>query len=210
MEFPPRLLQLRQRLGLTQEEMATRLGISSNYVSLLEKGRKDPSPAIERHVELIERMQDAGMTGGYGDGTTLRDEPAHYGRKSRDRMVPVIGWAHAGMAENYEEIPPDWQDKVPANVRDEKAFAVRIEGDSMEPSFSAGDVLILQPSGEIHNGCLAVIKMKSDGFIFRRVERRQDFIRLIPLNPQWVVEELSNDQVVWVFPVWGMWRQIAK
>ena len=80
----------------------------------------------------------------------------------------------------------------------------------MEPRFTEGDVLIVQPSVEIYNGCLAVLKIKSDGFIFRRVERRPNFIRLIPLNPQWSIEELANEQITWAFPVYGMWRQILK
>ena len=210
MDFPEKLYKLRQSLALTQEEMAKRMGISSNYVSLLEKGKKAPSDAILKHVELIERLKNTGMTGWTGS-PTLGDKPlGAFTRTARERMIPVIGWAHAGIAENYEEIPPDWQDKLPTTCRDEKAFAVRLEGDSMEPKFSEGDVLIVQPSSEIYNGCLAVLKIKTDGFIFRRVERRPDFIRLIPLNPQWCVEELSNDQITWAFPVWGMWRQILK
>lgn len=212
MEFSQKLSALRQRLGITQDEMATRMGISSNYVSLLEKGKKAPGPAIERHLELIDRIESAGLSGRNESGFTLRDEPAiPYGRKSPpERMIPVIGWAHAGMAESYEEIPEMWQDKVPCTIRDEKSFAVRLEGDSMEPKYCAGDVLILQPSVEPYNGCLAVIKMKSDGFLFRRVERRADFVRMIPLNPQWGTEEIPNDQITWIFPVWGMWRQILK
>lgn len=212
MEFPQKLFQLRQSLGLTQEEFAERIGITSNYVSLLEKGKKEPSVAILRHVELIERLEKSGMGAGV-ETTGLSGERARHqvGRRpARERMIPILGWAHAGMAENYEEIPEDWQDKVPTTSRDEKAFAVRLEGDSMEPRFTEGDVLIVQPSVEIYNGCLAVLKIKSDGFIFRRVERRPNFIRLIPLNPQWSIEELANEQITWAFPVYGMWRQILK
>lgn len=227
MDFPQKLLALRQSLGLTQEEMAVRMGISSNYVSLLEKGKKDPSDAISRHVDLIDRMTRAGMQAAagihvtpgdltdtlalYSSPTTLREEPAHYGYKATiNRMIPVLGFAHAGLAENYEEIPEDWQDKVPASIRDPKAFAVRLEGDSMEPKFCTGDVLILKPSGEVYSGCLAVLKLKDDGFVFRRVERRAEFVRLIPLNPQWPTEEMPNEHVTWIFPVWGMFRQILK
>lgn len=213
MEFPLKLLELRQTLKLTQEEMAQRMGISSNYVSLLEKGKKEPSPAIRRHLELIERLAQAGMASP-AEGYTLRNEPRiSYGVHKVacvPRMIPIIGWAHAGVACNYEEIPADWQDQIPCTIRDPKAFAVRLEGDSMEPKFSPGDLLILQPSGEFAGGGLAVIKMKTNDFIFRRVERRADFLRLIPLNPQWPAEDLPHSEVEWVYPVWGMWRQISK
>lgn len=125
-------------------------------------------------------------------------------------MIPVIGWAHAGSAENYEEIPKDWQDAVPTECRDVKAFAVRLEGDSMSPDFNQGDLLILQPSEEVYSGCLAVVKLSNDGIIFRRVELRREHIKLVPLNPQYGMEEIPRSDIAWIFPVWGMWRQIWK
>ena len=126
------------------------------------------------------------------------------------RFIPVIGWAHAGEAGNYEEIPESWQERVPTECRDPKAFAVRLEGDSMAQSYLEGDLLIVQPSEEIYNGCLAVIKMHSDGYIFRRIEIRKDFLRLIPLNPQWIAEELPTSEIAWAYPLYGMWRQVWK
>ena len=126
------------------------------------------------------------------------------------RTIPVLGWAHAGAAGNYDEIPKSWQERVPTECRDSKAFAIRLEGDSMSPQYLENDLLIVQPSEEGYNGCLAVIKMHSGGFIFRRIEIRPDYLRLIPLNTQWGSEDLPRDQIEWVYPVWGMWRQVWK
>ena len=126
------------------------------------------------------------------------------------RMIPVIGWAHAGDPENYEEIPDSWQERVPTECRDPKAFAVRLEGDSMGPAYAEGDLLIVQPGEEIYSGCLAVIKMHSDGYVFRRIEIRKVFLRLIPLNPQWPAEELPTSDIAWAYPLYGMWRQVWK
>lgn len=187
--------------------MGKKLGVSGNWISLLESGSDKARPSDQLIMAVSNMTQGQGQSR-YQEPMVLREEPPPY--RVGPRMIPVLGWAHAGDAETYEEIPASWQDRVPTESRDPKAFAVKLEGDSMEPKFSSGDVLILQPSGEFYNGCLAVIKLKSDGFLFRRVERRPDFIRLIPLNPQWIVEDLPNDQVAWVYPLWGMWRQIAR
>jgi SOS-response transcriptional repressor LexA len=202
--------------------MGNVLGISAKYVGMLERGEKvaDTQSSLGILLAVQEHLTKNGMQPldnapaeleGFQESSVVREDPTPYGRKvPSERMIPVMGYAHAGLAENYEEIPEDWQDRIPATIRDHKAFAVRLEGDSMEPKFCAGDVLILKPSGEVYNGCLAVLKLKDDGFIFRRVERRAEFVRLIPLNPQWPTEELPNDHVNWIFPVWGMWRQILK
>jgi SOS-response transcriptional repressor LexA len=225
MEFPEKLLELRQSLGLTQEEFAARLGITSNYVSLLEKGKKQPSDAILRHVELIERLHRTGMNesrksffgSDEGGATTPRDEPAgadvrsyRFANKSHPQGIPVLGWAHAGQTTGYEELPQSWQRRIPTDCRDPKAFGVTLEGDSMEPMFRDGDLLVLMPSQPIHNGCMAVVRLASDGVLLRRIEIRGERLKLVPMNPRYEVDEVGMDEVSWVYPVWGRWTQFWK
>jgi SOS-response transcriptional repressor LexA len=130
--------------------------------------------------------------------------------RDKVRMIPVVSWAHAGNAENFEELPEAWQDKVPTECRDRKAFAVRLLGDSMKPDFLEGDLLVLQPSSEIYSGCLAVVRLANDGILFRRVELRGERMHLVPINPQYRVEEFGTGEISWAYPLWGMWRQICK
>jgi len=154
------------------------------------------------------KLEQAEMTLGRGDQAAISEPEMR--KYTGNRMIPVLGWAHAGEAVNYDEIPKSWQERVPTECRDPKAFAIRLEGESMRPEYSEGDLLIVQPSEEIYNGCLAVVRMKSDGYIFRRIELRAGYLRMIPLNPQWSSEDLPMEQVAWVYPVWGMWRQVWK
>jgi SOS-response transcriptional repressor LexA len=80
----------------------------------------------------------------------------------------------------------------------------------MEQRFTEGDVLVLQPSNEIHSGCLAVVRLATDGVVFRRVEMRKDTIRLVALNPQYGPEDIPRSDVLWAYPLYGMWRQVWK
>ena len=41
--FPPNLLRVRRRAGLSQEELAFRAGVTRNYVGGLERGEKSPT-----------------------------------------------------------------------------------------------------------------------------------------------------------------------
>jgi SOS-response transcriptional repressor LexA len=126
------------------------------------------------------------------------------------RSIPVLGWAHAGQAEDYDQLPEDWQDLIPTECRDPKAFAVRLEGESMMPRFEEGDLLILMPEAEVYNGVLAVVRLASGGVVFRRIEIREERLVLVPLNPQYQREEFNTSQVSWIYPLWGIWRQIWK
>lgn len=127
------------------------------------------------------------------------------------RMIPVVGWAHAGDAASYEEIPDAWKEKIATECRDQKAFGVRLEGDSMEPKFSEGDILILQPSEQAHSGSLVVARFKDDGVIFRRLEMTGKTITLVPLNPRYQATQHKPEEFAWIYPIWGrithLWRK---
>lgn len=80
----------------------------------------------------------------------------------------------------------------------------------MEPLFRDGDLLVLMPSERVHNGCIAVVRLATDGVLVRRMEVREDKFRLVPLNPRYEVEELACEQISWAYPVWGRWSQVWK
>jgi hypothetical protein len=39
---------------------------------------------------------------------------------------------------------------------------------------------------------------------------RKDTIRLVALNPQYGPEEIPRSDVLWAYPLYGMWRQVWK
>jgi transcriptional regulator with XRE-family HTH domain len=51
--FSQRVISYRRREDISQEELAHRLGISRNYVSMIEGGRA-PSDQVVRHFSLLE------------------------------------------------------------------------------------------------------------------------------------------------------------
>ncbi len=47
-------------------------------------------------------------------------------------------------------------------------FALRVTGDSMEPEFKDGCIIIIDPEGVISDGCY-VLARHEDGYIFRQL-----------------------------------------
>jgi SOS-response transcriptional repressor LexA len=214
---PTRFLKLRSLLGLSQKEMATKLGVTDKYVGMIERSQKpveedSPLGLLFQMLEQAASSPPKPTAGSRSQPKTSEDEPsATYGSKRRrERLIPVTSWAHAGEATSYEELPKHWQDQIPTECQDEHAFAVRLEGPSMEPKFSEGDLLILQPGKEPYSGCLAVCRFKNDGVVFRRVEFQPDAIRLIALNPAYPTDTYPRESFAWIYPVWGRWTQIWK
>jgi transcriptional regulator with XRE-family HTH domain len=50
-----RVRALREKLGITQADLASRMGFVRNYISLVENGRSNPSRRFVRALELIEQ-----------------------------------------------------------------------------------------------------------------------------------------------------------
>ena len=191
--------------------MGEKIGVSGNWISLLESGdleRARPSDALIRMVEMMDQQEEAALPA--SDEVRPPSEGPPCKGTGSCRMIPVVSWAHAGEAESFEELPESWQDWIPTECRDERAFSVRLLGDSMSPLYVEGDLLVLQPSREIYSGCLAVVRLTNDGILFRRVERRADRLVLVPLNPQYKTEEFRCEEIAWAYPLWGMWRQVCK
>jgi transcriptional regulator with XRE-family HTH domain len=79
--FSHRVKNLRVALGLNQEAFANRLGVSRNYISMIEGGRA-PSEALIKYFETIEREH-------FGDLSKDDDDAASVVREeSRFLAVP--------------------------------------------------------------------------------------------------------------------------
>jgi transcriptional regulator with XRE-family HTH domain len=75
-DFSHRVRKYREHEGISQEELAQRLGMSRNYVSMIEGGR-EPSDQVVRHFALLEAA--AGIGTGLAAKVpedTLRSQPS--------------------------------------------------------------------------------------------------------------------------------------
>lgn len=183
------------------------MGLSMSYVHQLEAGKRTPSESVITLVRMIE-MDASFKTAEHSP--TLQEECSSYRVETKLRTIPIIGWAHAGEACSYDEIPFDWQEKMTTDCPKEGVFAVRLEGDSMEPKFSDGDILILMSQERAHSGSFAVVKFKNDGVLFRRIEFHGERVRLMPTNERYDATDHSLEEFLWIYPVWGRFTQMWK
>src|SRR5688572_13725541 len=130
---PAPLRKMRKALRLTQLELANLLGIHRTYLVLIEKGKKIPSPRLQRFIDEfiykaekeVENRNPLSISRTF-PGLSMSPTPGNA------RRVPIVSWAAAGSAKDYQDLANQIDELVETNTKDPNAFAVIIEGDSME------------------------------------------------------------------------------
>ncbi len=72
-----------------------------------------------------------------------------------------------------------------------EAFALRVLGESMEPEFGHGEVIIIEPGVTVEDGCF-VIALHEDEYIFRQLKLENDRCYLKPLNTDYDTVEIPG------------------
>ena len=117
--------------------------------------------------------------------------------------IPVIGFAQAGTAGYFDDAGypsgGGWEEIPFLNVGDPHAYALEVSGDSMEPVYRDGDIIIVSPAAETRRGDRVVLKAR-DGEVMAKILRRKTSYKfeLSSLNTEHPDRWLAAEDVEWV------------
>ncbi|MCF7957179.1 MAG: XRE family transcriptional regulator [Phycisphaerae bacterium] len=129
------------------------------------------------------------------------------------KLVPVINRVTAGYPLDYDDMgyPPGGADdyvRCP-DLHDPNAFAVRVIGDSMEPKYKEGDIVVFSPALKVNNGDDCFIRLTDPHeTTFKRVffeeSKDQRHIRLQPRNHDYPPMILPAKKIN------GIWKAVIR
>jgi len=126
------------------------------------------------------------------------------------RLVPVINKVAAGYPSDFNDLDypvgiADDYVRCP-DVHDPNAFAVRVVGDSMEPKFSEGDIVVFSPAAEVRNGddCFIRFTMPHETTFKRVFFEPDNKVRLQPRNEKYPPTIIDGSRIN------GLYRAIIK
>ena len=225
------LRAFREKAGLKQSELAEKVGVTGPYISLLENGKRPPPTdaitlrmekalsvepktllrvaQIARTPEDIRKVTDLERL--YAEGR-LSEGGAQAGGKGRLRHIPLINRVSAGYPSDFTDLdyPAGVADEYVAmpDVTDSNAFAITVCGDSMQPRFREGDVLIVSPASEVKSGDFCFVRIDSHGEVsgtFKQVFfDDENTIRLASLNDRYSQQAYPREEVT------GIYRAIRR
>ena len=178
--FSEQLKMLRNKKRLSQAKLADELGVSASTVAMWESGEREP-----KNYETLELIADY---------FNVNMEVLLTGKLSPTK-IPVLGRVIAGIPiEAVEEII-DYEEIPQSMAKNGEYFALQIKGDSMEPKFSAGDVVIVRKQVDVDNGDIAIVLVNGNEATVKKIRKFDGGINLIPTNSNYDVITYTNAQI---------------
>ena len=186
----------RERTGLSQRALAKRLDVSPQAISQWEKGAAKPriatvrklahmasTPADKVSVEWL-------LSGVDGDSGSSQSNVVYY--TGEGRLVPELGDTDIGVLPVAKRRSPTKFVQTHFACSAE-SFALQVKGDSMEPDFYEGDVIIIDPQLAPQPGDFVFVELASGDIKLFRKYRPQSVTRgavakvydLVPSNEDW-------------------------
>lgn len=193
---PDKLKQKREELGIEQQELAERIGVSKQAYFKWEKGLSKPTKAnitkLEKvlkvpegylsedeisslYKQLTEPNQEKAIT--YVRDLVLSQKVISISEKRSEYHVYEKLSAGIG-ASVYSDLDYDvvyYNEELPHD------FASWVDGNSMEPTYQNGEVALIRETGFDYDGAVYAVVWDSQTYI-KKVYREEEGLRLVSIN----------------------------
>lgn len=194
-----------------------RQGVLKNLFKVSDKGARkwiqgESIPKYERILQIVEKYKQTGVTvewllSGKPELSPFRDKISQNNANYADKemglpawKIPIISWIRAGeFAECIDNYWPGEAEEWIGTTTKPKAhtFALRIEGDSMEPLFTAKMFIIVEPDMEAFPGDYVIARNGNEATFKQLIKDGADYY-LKPLNDRYPIKPLGNSHIIGV------------
>ena len=166
---------------MTYGDLATKTGIAKSAIQRYATGetKKIPLPRLEALADAL------GVSAAYLMGW---DEPSPDQRPLpaglmpvHKRRIPILGHVAAGVPIMAEREYEEYEDDTYGLSCD---YVLRVEGDSMEPRVTNGDIVYVRQQPDVDDGQIAVVGV-DDSVTLKVVYHLPNGLQLVSLNPKY-------------------------
>lgn len=189
---------IRESLGYSTHDVNKLCDISQSYISLMENGKRKPSPVILKKLSSIYNLDyiDLLEKTGYID---LAEKEKISKNSKQNPSIPILGTVKAGYNWLAEEnvigyiTDEDTIKDYEKNIRE--YYALKVIGDSMLPLLSEGDLVIVHDQDDVESGQTAVVLINGEEATVKKVIKTNEGIELHAMNPYYPVKKFTFEDM---------------
>lgn len=194
MDMGEKIKFLRMENDMTLEELGNKVGVGKSTVRKWETGMI----ANMKRDKILKVAEALNTSPAYLMGWDNNVRPIENGTKEKKKGVSinVLGCVAAGIPiEAIEDIIDTEQISEDLDATGD-FFALKIHGDSMEPKFSEGDVVIVRQQEDAESGDIVIATVNGDEATCKRLRKLRDGIELISNNPSYAPMFYNNQEII--------------
>lgn len=197
MNFATWLKTLREKRGLLQKELASKVGCTPEAVSQWETGRREPNNLWRKKLAEFFGREGVILLNSwveYGSqelmskwlSQAVREKGLTPSGENKWIYLPLLGCAPTGKRSIEEEEVEEWIPFLKVDAKSRRLYILRVRGDSMNKAgIENGDRVIVNADGIPKNGSIVVVRVDGEATI-KRWFRVEDQVTLMPdsMNPE--------------------------
>lgn len=192
------LKELRKSQGLTLIELAQKVGVSAGTISRWESGE----------IANMKRDKIALLAKALGvKATNLLDLPdsstadTSINFQPKGVRIPILGYVVAGVPIEAVEDILGYEEISTSMAATGEFFCLKVKGDSMEPTFTEGDILVIRQQPDVESNEIAVVLVNGDEGTVKRIKKSPTGITLIGDNVNSFLPVFYTNEEIQQLPV---------
>lgn len=188
---------LAQRYDLSTSGLAKKAGLDATSFNKSKRIAPDGKPRWPS-TESVAKVLDA-------TGATLDEFIAMVSSTTPRpiRQLPLIGLAQAGTGGFFDDggfpVGNGWDEVNFPTIEDDHTYALEVSGDSMQPLFRDGDIIIVSPNAAIRRGDRIVVKTREGEIMAKELKRRTSrMIELRSMNEDHPDRVIRVEELDWI------------
>lgn len=196
--------RLADSFGYSPSGLAKKAGLDPTSFNVSKRVSPEGKPRWPTTESIAKILSVTGASMNDFIGLIGKENDSKKSRAKATRQIPVIGFAQAGRKGYFDEdgypAGSGWDEvKFPGSQdADSKTYALKVTGNSMEPLYRAGDLIIVSPGTRIRRGDRVVVRTKNGEVMAKELVKQASKVELKSLNPDHKDVSFSPSQISWM------------
>lgn len=195
--FTDRLLKTLKTKRISQAELAKATGISPSSISEWIKGKYMPKQDKIALIAKALNVSPAWLIGYDYDQPVKQD--LNFVKKGV--RIPILGQVVAGIPIDAIEDIDGYEEITQEMAATGEFFCLRVKGDSMEPTFKEGDILVIRQQPYVDSNEIAIVIINGDEGTVKRIKKSEAGITLIGDNTASFLPVFYTNEEIQQLPV---------